>query len=244
MILSSGEANLGVYAPSSTSLVSTLTSNQPGGNNLDDQPKLAGSQETIERKEHSLGTKHKRVRDILEEAMDEAKEKSLEKVMREKKVREKPLNKVEEEIQQLKKQLYDIQVAGLLKNLIYLNEIESLFTKEIIQALLPPKFSIPQSNTYDESGDSIEHLESYCNLMVLHGATSLTIYKDFSLILCRSARQWAHKYANTKLLVNARRNELSIVVEKRKKAPDENKNELGAIGHKRVLKGASNDRLR
>ncbi|KAF3434780.1 hypothetical protein FNV43_RR21866 [Rhamnella rubrinervis] len=45
------------------------------------------------------------VRGILEEAMDEMKEKSLDKVLREK---EAPLNKVEEEIQQLKKQLCDI----------------------------------------------------------------------------------------------------------------------------------------
>ena len=68
---------------------------------------------------------------------------------RERGARERPLNRLEEEIQQLKKQLYDIQVTASTKNLMDLDEVESPFTEEILRAPLPPKFTMPQFPPYD-----------------------------------------------------------------------------------------------
>ena len=83
-----------------------------------------------------------------------------------------------------------MQVAGSSKNPIDLEEIESPFTEEILQAPLPPKFNMPQFNRYDGSRDPVEHLEGYRTWMELHGATGSTLCKGFPLTLCGAARQW------------------------------------------------------
>ena len=49
------------------------------------------------------------------------------------KAKEKSFNKVEEEIQQLKKQLCEVQLAGSFKQPIDLDKVESPFTKENLQ---------------------------------------------------------------------------------------------------------------
>ncbi|KAF3455552.1 hypothetical protein FNV43_RR00183 [Rhamnella rubrinervis] len=74
-----------------------------GGNNREDQNIL------LEEGSHQEA-KRAAVQSILEEAMDEMREKVTDKVLREK---EQPLKKVEEEIQQLKKQLCNIQAAEI-----------------------------------------------------------------------------------------------------------------------------------
>ena len=77
-----------------------------------------------------------------------------------------------------------MQVAGSSKNPIDLEEIESPFIEEILQAPLPPKFNMPQFNRYDGSRDPVENLEGYRTWMELHGATGSTLCKGFPLTLC------------------------------------------------------------
>ena len=97
------------------------------------------------------------------------------------------LNKVEEEIHQIKKQL-DMLAAS--KTSTEFEEVEPPFTEDILRAPLPPKFKMPQFNTYDGSGNPMEHLESYRSWMELHGATSSIMCKGFALTLFGSARKW------------------------------------------------------
>ena len=52
---------------------------------------------------------------------------------------------------------------GIALTLTDFDEVESPFTKKIMQVSLPPKFNMQQFNTYDGSGDPIKHLESYCS---------------------------------------------------------------------------------
>lgn len=44
------------------------------------------------------------------------------------------------------------------------------FTKRIINELIPPRFKMPQLESYDGTTDLIDHLESFMALMLLHSA--------------------------------------------------------------------------
>ena len=120
---------------------------------------------------HSLDVKLKRARD--DEYTEYASEAKL-------------LNKAYEEIQQIKKQ---VNVLEASKPSTKFEEVEPPFTEDILHAPLPPKFKMPQFNTYDGSGDPMEHLESYRSWMELHGVTSSIMCKGFAFTLPGPARK-------------------------------------------------------
>lgn len=57
------------------------------------------------------------------------------------------------------------RVATNLDNLVHCTNFS--FTAQIASCPLPPKFRMPQIETYDRSKDQLDHLESFKNLMHL-----------------------------------------------------------------------------
>ena len=99
---------------------------------------------------------------------------------------DKSFNKVEEELQQIKKQLDELAAS---KPSTEFEKVEPPFTEDILHAPFPSRFKMPQFSTYDGNGDPTEQLESYRSWMELHGSTSSTMCKGFALTLSGSARK-------------------------------------------------------
>ena len=59
-------------------------------------------------------------------------------------------------------------------------QMESPFTVGVLQFPLPAKFRMPQIETFDETKDPIDHLNTYKNKMELHG------YQEPSSSVCRA----------------------------------------------------------
>ena len=76
--------------------------------------------------------------------------------------------------------------------------IDLPFSIEIMSQPLPHHFKMPQLKKYDGSADSIDHLESFKAVMLLHGVADATLCRVFPSTLKGVARQW---YSNLKLLI-------------------------------------------
>lgn len=93
-------------------------------------------------------------------------------------------------MQKLKKRIEDIEKTSVGP---YMEEIESHFTNDILDAPLPPKLKMPQIKLYGGEGDSTEHLKTYRSWMELQGAFGVAMCRAFSLTCTRAARRWYRK---------------------------------------------------
>ena len=73
------------------------------------------------------------------------------------------------------------QVSSDLDDLVY--RTDSPFTASITSFPLPPKFYMPQVESYDESKDPLDHLESFKTLMHLQGVADEIMCRAFSTML-------------------------------------------------------------
>ena len=62
------------------------------------------------------------------------------------------------------------------------------FTLKIMEQLVPPRFKMPQTELYDSSVDSLDHLEAFKALMLLHGANDGTLCWAFLATLRKEMR--------------------------------------------------------
>ena len=67
---------------------------------------------------------------------------------------------------------------------------DSPFTASVTSFPLPLKFRLPQLETYNESKDPLDHLESFKTLMHLQGVADEIMCKAFPTTLKGPARVW------------------------------------------------------
>ena len=71
--------------------------------------------------------------------------------------------------------------------------MNSPFTNEVLNHPLPPKFCLPQLESYDGSKDPLDHIESFKTLMLLHMTPDKVICRAFPTTLKGAARVWFSK---------------------------------------------------
>ena len=67
------------------------------------------------------------------------------------------------------------------------------FTTEVLNRPLPPKFHLPQLESYDGSKDPLDHIESFKTLMLLQMTPDEVMCKAFLTTLKGVARVWFSK---------------------------------------------------
>jgi len=67
---------------------------------------------------------------------------------------------------------------------------DSPFTTEVLKHPLPPKFHLPQLESYDSSKDPLDHIESFKMLMLLQMSPNKVMCRAFPTTLKEAARVW------------------------------------------------------
>ena len=80
------------------------------------------------------------------------------------------------------------RVSSDLDDLVH--RIDSPFTASVSLFPLPPKFRMPQVESYDGSKDPLDHLESFKTLMHLQGVADEIMCRAFPITLKGPARVW------------------------------------------------------
>ena len=70
---------------------------------------------------------------------------------------------------------------------------DSPFTTEVLNRPLPPKFHLPQLESYDYSKDPLDHIESFRTLILLQMTPDEVMCKAFLTTLKGAARVWFSK---------------------------------------------------
>ena len=70
---------------------------------------------------------------------------------------------------------------------------DSPFTNEVLNCPLPPKFHLPQLESYDGSKNLLDHIESFKTLMLLQMTPDEVMCETFPTTLKRAARVWFSK---------------------------------------------------
>ena len=70
---------------------------------------------------------------------------------------------------------------------------DSTFTTEVLNHLLPLKFRLPQLESYDDSKDLLDHIESFKMLMLSQMTLGEVMYSAFPTTLKGAARVWFSK---------------------------------------------------
>ena len=96
---------------------------------------------------------------------------------------------------QMMKERMDVMMNALrgrvLRNLDELvHRTDSPFTTPVTSFSLPPKFRMPQVETYDGSKDPLDHLESFKTLMHLQGVVDEIMCRTFPTTLKGPTRIW------------------------------------------------------
>ena len=71
--------------------------------------------------------------------------------------------------------------------------MDSPFTTEVLNRPLPPKFHLPQLESYDGSRDPLDHIESFKTLMLLQMTPNEVMYRAFLTTLKGAAKVWFSK---------------------------------------------------
>ena len=74
-----------------------------------------------------------------------------------------------------------------------IQRMDSPFTTEVLNRPLPPKFHLPQLESYDGSKDPLDHIESFKTLMLLQMTPDEVMCRAFLTTLKGVARVWFSK---------------------------------------------------
>ena len=72
-------------------------------------------------------------------------------------------------------------------------QTESPFTPGVLHFPLPPKFRMPQIESFDRTRDPMDHLNTYKNQMELHGYQDPVRCRAFAITLKGSALAWFNR---------------------------------------------------
>ena len=70
---------------------------------------------------------------------------------------------------------------------------DSRFTTEVLNRPLPPKFRLPQLESFDGSRDPLDHIKSFKTLMLLQMTLDKVICRALPTTLKAAARVWFSK---------------------------------------------------
>ena len=102
--------------------------------------------------------------------------------------------KLEEELKEMREQMKEMKSqvkAKAAKNLdILIHCTESPFTKRVDEYPLPPKFKVPQLETFDGFKDPLDYLDSFRTIMHLQGVSDKIMCRAFPTNLRGLARIW------------------------------------------------------
>ena len=105
---------------------------------------------------------------------------------------------MENELRNLRKEMDKLKSAMKDKGRENLDEmirrIDSPFTIEVLNCPFPPKFHLPQLESYDSSKDPWDHIESFKTLMLLLMTPDEVMCKAFLTTLKGAARVWFSRY--------------------------------------------------
>ena len=71
-----------------------------------------------------------------------------------------------------------------------IQRVDSPFTTEVLNHPLPPKFHLPQLESFDGSRDPLDHIESFKTLMLLQMTPKEVMCRAFSTTLKGAAKVW------------------------------------------------------
>ena len=74
-----------------------------------------------------------------------------------------------------------------------IRRMDSPFITEVLNRTLPPKFRLPQLESYDGSKDPLDHIESFKTLMLLQITPDEVMCKAFPTTMKEAARVWFNK---------------------------------------------------
>ena len=74
-----------------------------------------------------------------------------------------------------------------------IHRMDSPFTNEVLNRPLTPKFCLPQLESYDDSKDPLDHIESFKMLMLLQMTLDVVMCRAFLTTLKGAARVWFSK---------------------------------------------------
>ena len=97
------------------------------------------------------------------------------------------MSKEIEELKNASKDKGEENLDGIIRRM------NSPFTNEVLNHPLPPKFYLPQLESYDGSKDPLDHIESFKTLMLLHMTPDKVICREFLTTLKGAARVWFSK---------------------------------------------------
>ena len=106
-------------------------------------------------------------------------------------------SKMENELRNMRKEMDELRSSMKDKggeNLDgMIRRMDSPFTTEVLNCPLPPKFRLPQLESYDGSKDPLDHIESFKTLMMLQMTPGEVMCRAFLTTLKRAARVWFNK---------------------------------------------------
>ena len=76
---------------------------------------------------------------------------------------------------------------------VMIRRTDSPFTNEVLNRPLPPKFYLPQLESYDSSKDPLDHIKSFKTLMLLQMTLGEVMCKAFPTTLKGVAKVWFSK---------------------------------------------------
>ena len=103
---------------------------------------------------------------------------------------ENELRNIRKEVDELKSAIKDKGIENL-DGMIW--RMDSPFTTDVLNCPLPPKFRLPQLESYDGSKDPLDHIESFKTLILLQMTPDEVMCKAFPTTLKGAARVWFNK---------------------------------------------------
>ena len=106
-------------------------------------------------------------------------------------------SRMKNELRNMRKEMKELKSAIKDKGRENLDGIiqrtDSPFTTEVQNCPLPPKFHLPQLESYDGSKDPLDHIESFKMLILLQISPDEVMWRAFPTILKGIARVWFSK---------------------------------------------------
>ena len=104
---------------------------------------------------------------------------------------------MENELRNMRKEVDELKSAMKDKSKVNLDGMirrtDSPFTTEVLNRPFPPKFCLPQLESYDGSKDPLDHIESFKTLILLQMTLDEVICRAFPTTLKGAARVWYSK---------------------------------------------------
>ena len=103
---------------------------------------------------------------------------------------ENELRNMRREMDELRNAIKDRAMENLDR---MIRRTDSPFTIEVLNHPLPPKFCLPQLESFDGSKDPLDHIESFKTLMLLQMTPDEVMYRAFPTTLKGTTRVWFGK---------------------------------------------------